>query len=810
MFKNYFKTAFRNLSRNKVYAVLNVIGLALGIGCALVIYKVISFEQSFDKHHANYNNVYRLVNESIRPNEIDRGMGTPHPLGPAVLEDYSEVKEMVRTHEFGWAQINVGKGIDLEKFIVENKTCFVENSYFKIFDFEAVAGDLETALTEPNTAVISKSLAQRLFDLEEGAEAEAMGKVVGLGPIRDFKIVAVIQDPPESTNFPFQLLLEYKSQDHEEINPYYSEGKEWNSTSSNTNTWILTDNYFDKEAFDGKLVDLVAKYYSEEASKKRFFKAQPLSEIHGDDVYGNYTYATSEELILALAIIAIFLIITACINFVNLATAQAANRSKEIGIRKAIGGYKTQIIVQFFTEIFLITLIAIIGSLGIAEFLFSFLEDVIGTRLQLDLLYSFETVGFIFLLLVVVTFFSGFYPSFLLSKMNTVMALKNKVTAKNSSGGLNVRKTLVVAQFAISQFLIIGTVIITTQMEFFLSKDLGFEKEAIIKTYLPERNETKNERLRQELMEKPEIQNVTYALSSPTGNSDTNSNFNYSPLNSDDDYHANYKCVDENYVDFYGLEILAGRNIQKSDSANYILVNQKVADLMGFSDNYQGAIGERLSSGWGMNLKIIGVVKDFHTQVLSEDIQYTFLLKVPSIFYEVAVKTTDGANVKNAVTSLEDAWEKVYPEYVIDWEFFDDELASSYEQEQHIASLMNTFSLVSIIIGCLGLYGLIAFIAANRTKEVGIRKVLGASVSSIIRGFSTEILTLVIIAFIIAAPLSYFLLNSWLDNYQFRIAIGAEIFIIAFFTTIIIAGITVSYRTISTALINPARTLKDE
>ena len=810
MLRNYFKTALRNLSRNRVYAFLNVLGLALGIGCALVIFKVITFEKSFDTHHQHYDNIYRMVGESIRPNSVDKGMGTPHPLGPALRADYPEVKKVVRTHEFGWAQIDIGSGEEKEKFIVQGKTCFVENSYFEMFDVELVTGDLSTALTEPNTAVISTSLARQFFDLDEGDEEEAMGKVLGLGPVRDFKVVAIIQDPPETTNFPFQLLLDYESQDHQDINPYYDEGIQWNSTSSNTNTWILTGAGFDPARFDEKMVELVTKYYSEDAATKRFFKAQALSAIHHDDEYGNYSYSTTNEVIIALAFVALFLVVTACINFINLATAQAANRSKEIGIRKAIGGYKIQLIVQFFTEIFMITLVALVSSLAIAEFFFQYLEDVIGTKLALGLLSDWQTIGFLTIILFAVTLLAGSYPSLLLSKMNTVMALKNKVTAKNSSGGLNVRKALVVTQFTISQFLIIGTVIITAQMDFFLTKDLGFEKEAIIKTYLPERNETKNALLRNQLMAKPEIQNVTYAISSPTGNSDTNSNFNYAPLNSEDDYHANYKCVDEHYVDFYGLEILAGRNIQKSDSANFVVVNQKVANLMGFEGRYSEIVGERLSSGWGMNLKIIGVVNDFHSQSLSEEMQYVFLLKVPSVFYELAVKTADGADVRNAVTALEDAWEKVYPEYVIDWSFFDEDLARSYEQEQNIASLMNTFSLVSIIIGCLGLYGLIAFIASNRTKEVGIRKVLGASVMGIIGSFSKEILLLILISFAVATPLSYFLLNGWLDNYQFRIAIGVEIFVVAFVMTMLIAGVTISYKTISTALINPARTLKDE
>ncbi|MEM6641356.1 MAG: ABC transporter permease [Bacteroidota bacterium] len=810
MLKNYFKTAFRNLSRNRVYAILNILGLALGIGCTFVIFKFISYEQSFDKHHANYNRIYRIVTEEHRPNTIDQGMGTPHPLGPALRQDYSEVEAVLRTHEFGWAQIDVGTGADKQKFVVENKTCFVEPSYFEFLDIAFVAGDADKALTEPNTVVISTSMARLLFSLAEGEEEQAMGKVLGLGPIRNFKVVGVVQDPPEATNFPFEVLFEYQGQDHKEINAYYDKGEKWRSTSSNTNTWILTGEEFNAVAFEKQLIELVKKYYSEEASEKKFFKAQPLAEIHYDDVYGNYSYAVKKEVLWAVGLVGLFLIITACINFINLATAQSANRSKEIGIRKAIGGYKTQLVFQFFAEIFLITLISVLASLAVAEFFFSILEDVIGTRLSLGLLSGFESLGFLLLILLSVTILSGAYPALLLSKMNTVSALKNKVTAKNSSGGLNVRKALVVTQFTISQFLIIGTVIISAQMDFFLSKDLGFDQEAIIKTYLPERDEVKNDRFRNLLVSNPAIQNVSYALSSPTGNSDTMSDFNYAPLNSEDSYHANYKCVDEYYVDFYGLEVLAGRNLRKGDSTNYILINEKVAKLMGFQDNYEGVIGERLSSGWGMKLSIIGVVKDFHSQNLEEEIEYLFLINMPEVFYEVAVKTAAGSDVRSAVAALEESWEEVYLSYVIDWEFLDVELKSAYEQEQNIAWLMNTFSLVSILIGCLGLYGLIAFIAANRTKEVGIRKVLGASVASIITSFSKEILLLIGIAFVIATPVSYFLLTDWLANYKFRISIGPEIFIVAFVATLIIAAITVSYKTITTALLNPARTLKDE
>ncbi|MEP0984247.1 ABC transporter permease [Ekhidna sp.] len=809
MLKNYLKTALRNLSRNKAYSFLNVLGLALGIGCALVIYKVIVFENSFDKHQENYSDIYRIVGQGIRAGEVSKGMGTPHPVGPSLKEDFPDVEIVARTHyEYG-DQINVKDGQQINKFLVEEGVVYTENDFFKIFTIEFLAGDKETALIEPNTAVLAASQCRILFGLDKGQEAEAMGKMFNVGNLLDFKVVGVITDPLEATNFPFTILLEYNGQSAS--NPYFGEGKRWNSTSSNTNTYFLADKGFNQLAFDNKLLDFVEKHYEEGASERRRFVTQPLAEIHFDDEYGNYVYSTSPALIKALGIIAIFLVLTACINFINLATAQAANRSKEIGIRKAIGGYSSQLIFQFFTEITLITLVALFCSLAIAEFLFVQLEDVIGTRLTLDLFTGFETMGFLLLLLILVSFLSGFYPSILLSSMNTVKALKSKITAKNHSGGLNLRKALVVAQFTISQFLIIGTVIISAQMKYFIEKDLGFEKEAIIKSYLPERDEVKNARFKTLMLENPAIENITFSLSSPTGNSNSHSNFNYPPLEIEEDFNASYKPADEEYVNLYGLELLAGRNLSKADSTNYVIINQRIADLMGFKDDYAGAIGERLTSGWRRNtLKVIGVMKDFHSQDLSEGFQYVMLLRDPEVFYEVAFKTKEGVNVNQAITHFENTWEKVYPQFVQNWQFYDEELAENYEQEQSVATLMTTFSAVSIIIGCLGLYGLIAFIAANRTKEVGIRKALGASILSIIGRFTKEVLALVIVAFLIAAPVAYYILNQWLNDYEFRIDLGLGFFLIAFVVTLFIAAITVSHRTISTALINPATTLKDE
>ncbi|MEM6830586.1 MAG: FtsX-like permease family protein, partial [Bacteroidota bacterium] len=477
----------------------------------------------------------------------------------------------------------------------------------------------------------------------------------------------------------------------------------------------------------------------------------------------------------------------------------------------ALGGYSQQLVIQFLAETTLITFIALLCSLVVSEFLFIQLEDVIDTRLELNLFQNIETIGFLFALLVTVSLLSGFYPSFLLAGMNTVMALKSKITAKNNSGGLGLRKVLVITQFTISQFLIIGTVIISSQMSFFMTKDLGFEKEAIVKTYLPETDEVKSERFRSLMQENSAISGVTFALSSPSGTSNAVSIFNYPPLESEQDYMANYKPVDEHYMDLYGLDLIAGRNIKKSDSGNYVIINRKTADLLGFKDNYDEVVGEQLSSGWrGYRLKVIGVMENFHSQDLSGGLQYVFLLNEPETYFEIAFKTLEGSNVKQAISHFESVWDQVYPEYVVDWQFYDEELAENYEQEQSVSTLMSIFSIVSIAIGCLGLYGLIAFITANRTKEVGIRKALGAPVVAIIGKFTREIFILIVISFLIAAPVAFFILNEWLNDYEFRIKIGFGFFAMAFIATLLIAALTVGYRTISTAQLNPAQTLKDE
>ena len=812
MLRNYLITALRNLKRNKVYTVLNVLGLALGIGCAVVIFKVIRYETSFDTHHENFQGIYRVVSESIYPDRVDKGQGVPHPMGNALRDDYPELAIVSRMHYAYGDQINIKDGDGpMKKFLIEEGLAFVDNEFFQILNWEWIAGDQATAMTEPRTVVITESQAEALFGYGKGQSQEAMGRIINYNNLEDFTVVGVVKDPLETTNFPFTMMFEYES-GLDKTSPYYGNGERWNSTSSSTNAYFIPENpeSFNVEAFNIKLIEVVKKYLGEDELDESRFVVQPLTEIHYDEDYGSYGNSTSRSFLISLGIIALFLIITACINFINLSTAQAANRSKEIGIRKAIGGMSGQLVFQFLCEIAVITLFAVLLSLAISELMFIVLEDLLGYRLTLDLLNDMSTVGFLVALFVVVSLLSGFYPSLLLSRMNTVMALKSKITSKSHSGGLSLRKGLVVLQFGITQFLIIGTLIITAQMKYFGSKDLGFETEAIITTYLPQRDdEVKNERFRQKMLQSSAISDVTYSISQPLGNSNSHSNFNYAPLESENDYHANFKVADERYLEFFDIDLLAGRGLQKGDSNN-IVINQRIADLMGFEDNYEGVLAEKLNTGWNGDKSIVGVVENFHSNSLSRNLDYVILLYLPEVWYAISFKTSSEQGIEAALDHYRNSWEEIFPEYVSDYEFYDEEIAERYEYEKNIASMMRIFASISILIGCLGLYGLISFIAQNKIKEIGVRKVLGASIISILGMFSKEIMVLISVAFVVASPLAYYLMESWLSDYAFRIALGFEFFIIAFGITLAIALITISHRTISSALVNPAYTLKDE
>lgn len=811
MLRNFLVTALRNLKRNKVYALLNIFGLALGIGCALVIFKVITYELSYDKFHSNYDQIYRVVKNDIYPDGIQYNAGVPHPLGVAIRNDISDVKNLVRTHYSYGDQVNTFDNFgNLVKHDIQSGIVFTEPELLEVFDFEIIYGNAINALGTPNQAVVSKDMVKRLFG--DISLADAVGKKFNLSNKVDLSVGAVMENVRKNTVLPFEIMISYDSQ--KEYNNYYGDGNRWNSTSGSTNNYLMLDNPEKVASVNKQFKDLVIKYKGEEAAEKVEYYLQPMSEVHFDGRFDNYeSRSISRSMLMALGVIGLFLVITACINFINLATAQAVKRSKEIGIRKAIGVSKRLLITQFMSETFIITLISVIFALAIGELLLYNLVDVLGYSLHLDMISQPKIIVFVILVTIFVSVLSGFYPSFLLSRLNTILALKNKLSGVQKGGGISLRRALVIVQFAISQVLIIGTLVVGAQMEYFYSKDLGFTRDAIITTYLPENNNSKTEVFRNKMLESSLIKDVSFSLAPPRGNSNSYSNFNNPRTNSEDDFHANFKAVDHRYMDFFGLELLAGRKLYANDSSSNAIINRKVFDLLGLQ-NPEEALGLEFSTGFSGPVKIVGVIENFHTNSLRDKLDYVFLVNDPDIFYEVSFKfNTDQngmAKVKASISHFEKVWEEVYPEYLFSFEFYDEQLARNYEDEKRIAMLFQLFSAIAIFIGCLGLYGLISFIASQRLKEIGVRKVLGASVWNILNIFSRELVYLLILAFVIAAPLSFYFMNEWLEDFEYRIPLGATYFIVALIASLLIAIATIGYKTYFTAIVNPVVSLKDE
>lgn len=813
MLRNYLLTAYRNLMRNRAYTFLNIFGLAMGLGCVLVIYRYISHHTSFDKDQPAYERIYRVVSQEDTPTGTSYNDGVPHPVGSSLRTDFPEMVAVSQTH-FEWGgQVNIIEENGSTAKYEEDGVVFVEPSIFDIFDFNVLAGTPAISLKDVNTAVITSSLAQKFFGLSENAVGEAMGRKINFSSTIDLTIVGVIADRPETTDFPFTVLISYDSQ--KETNPYYGDGTRFNSTSSATNCYLLLGASDSPQNYESRLGDFVAKHISDDPENTFTMSLLPLSDMHGHPEYQKYSGSSlPPSEMWALVALAVILLVAGCINFINLATAQAVKRSKEIGVRKVLGSGRTRLVIQFLSETLIITIVALLISLVFAEVLLINLEDVIGTSLSIELLSSPETLGFLVSIAIVVTLLAGFYPSVLLSRMDPVMAIKNKLSAQKHTGGMPLRRLLVIIQFAISQVLIIGTIVVTSQMEFIRNADLGFDSDAIINTFVPEPSDEKAvERLLTSLTQLPNIEDVAFSLGTPTSGNNAHSNISYAPMDTDAEYSGNFKPIDENYLELFDIELIAGRNLRKSDSDTVAIVNRYITEWMGLFSP-EDAIGEKLKTGYGGDKTIIGVVEDFKVYTLHEGNDYVVFFKLPEFNYNASIKlaTTNGRinDLDGSLDDIENAWTEAFPDYIYDYTFYDEDLASDYQDEQATATLLTLFSGIAIFIGCLGLYGLISFISGQKSKEIGVRKVLGASVWNVLSIFSKELLILLLLAFVVAAPLGYWLMEGWLSDFAYSIDITIVEFGIAIVFTIVIALMTMSYQSIRAAIANPVDSLKDE
>ena len=784
MIKSYITIAFRSIRRNLSYAFLNVFGLTLGIAACLVIFLIVRNELNYD-NYAKADRIYRVT-----LNAIDFNSNVSMAIAPKMRADFPELEQVTQVMYNKQVMVKV----DNNRFR-DNDFAFADEHFTRVFDLNWIAGDPKTALNEPNAIVLNETLAHKYF-----GNANPMGKVINIENQFNAKVTGVIKDLPGNRSLPLQMIMSLetiKTQIKDNMDNFWSIG-------GGFFTFILLPPNYSIKHIQSRVPAFLRKNWSIEKDVR--LPMQPIKDIHFDQRYiNNVITPTSKNTYYALFGVAMLIIITACINFINLATAQAIKRSKEVGVRKVLGAMRSQLVKQFLGETTVLVLIAL--ALGVAGAAIFLAQAGVWMNIIIDASQLKEplVIGWIAGLTVLIILLAGLYPAFVLSAFQPVNSLKN--TGGHFARGFTLRKGLVVAQFAISQILIVGTLVVANQMDYFENQDLGFKKDAVISVGIPDK--AKSEVLRQQLLNNPGVKEVCFSSGAPSyANSAAGFTAPAYGLNKDDV--TNVIFADENYTDMFGLKMLAGEKLKKippTDTVQNFVVNETLIHKLGITDPRK-AVGAHFVLN-GRNANIMGVVQDFQEESKHKLRRSVVLMYHAEYFFSASIKLQPAA-MATTINSIGKSWSALFPDNLYQYQFLDEHIASFYTQEQKVYTAFKLFAGIAILIGCLGLYGLIAFAAAQRTKEVGIRKVLGAPIMSIVGLFSKEFIVLITIAFLLAGPIGYYAMHNWLQNYAYHINITAGIFIISIAASVIIAMITISYQAIKAALVNPVKSLRSE
>lgn len=808
MIKNYFIIAMRNLIRNKSYSLINISGMAIGIAACLLIFVVVQYELSYDKFQKNYDRIFRVItNNQNNDGSVDFNPGIPCPAYDALKTDFPQLEKIAPVSASSQNQVTVlGKDINTnlsiaKKFLEPGKIAFTYPEYFEIFSTQWLAGDPQS-LSRPGNIVLDKAAASKYF----GNWKDAMGQFLKIDNQILVQVSGIIETAPDNSDFPIPIFLSYE--DFKKFPASYNYSTDWGNLSSNHQVYVLLPVTLGIASFQKQLEDFAKNHYSASGTGKRKHLLQPLAEMHYDFRYSTLgDHSSSKTILWTLALIGVLIIIMASINFVNLSTAQAVGRSKEVGIRKVLGSMRGQLIAQVMGETFLIVLLSLVLAIGIAKLSLPYLSYVASVPATINL-FSKGTLIFLLIVLIVVTLLSGIYPALIVSGFRPILALKSKINSANV-GGISLRRVLVVTQFAISQVLIVGTIVAVSQMNFVRQADLGFDKEAVlmVPSFSDSANKALMKPLKQELLQNPNVVSVSFA--SDEASSDNNWSSNFAFDNKEDaDFPVFHKFGDEDYIKTFGLQFIAGKAYRPSDTIRELVINESLLNKLGISDP-EKVIGKNIRIGGSTWVPVVGVVKDFKTNSLREEIKPLTIAPKQKYYYTIAVKLRT-SNLSQTTAQIQKLWEKTYPEYAYTSHFVNETIEQFYRQETQLSLLYKIFACIAIFISCLGLYGLVSFMATQKTKEVGIRKVLGASIGNIVYMFSKEFTMLIAMAFLLAAPVAWYMMTSWLQNFEFRINIGIGVFALAIVVSLVIAWITVGYKAVRAAVVNPVKSLRSE
>ena len=795
MFKNYLKISFRNLWRAKGYSAINLAGLATGMACFILILLWVQDELSYDKFHENTNRLFRVV----RLDRDDPSQGVCRagaPWGPALYNDFPEVENFVRFRGHGRTLMSRG-----DKGFYESEGLYADSTIFEVFTFPLLKGNPKTALTRPNTMVINERMGEKYFGTED-----PVGQSLVFNNQDEFEITGLMQNIPANSHIKFDYLI-----------PFFMyqrwDTSEWGVNNFYTYLLLAEGTATQLEA---KIPEFLERHAGERTAAASINKLQPITDIHlhsnllreleaNGDIANIYIFSA----------IAIFILLIACINFMNLATARSANRAKEVGIRKVVGSQRLQLIKQFLGESIFLSIIGILLAVGLVELLIPNFNELSGKQLSLDFGNNvFLLTGLLFMALIV-GFISGAYPAFFLSSFKPIAAIKGDVGSGKSSSIL--RKGLVILQFAISITLIVGTAVVYRQLNYMSSKKLGFDREQVLVIRMDNSEiKSKQELFRNELLRNPAISGVS-ATSNLLGGGDWGMPFSYEGSGDENRFSARVLVVDPNFVETLGMQIVDGRNFSyeftTDISAAYIL-NESAVKQIGFDNpvgKYFGRPTEKNEQGeWDYEKgSVVGVIKDFHFRSFHEEIQPMVLFMIPEWFSYLSVRIRP-ENISTTIDFVENKWHEFDPNRPFDYFFLDEIFDQMYRAEQRFGNTFVAFSVIAVVIACLGLFGLASFMAERRTKEIGIRKVLGASIINIVSQLSKDFTKWVIFANLIAWPVAFFVMTKWLQNFAYQVGMSLDTFLLAGVLALLIALLTVSFHAIKAAISNPVDALRHE
>jgi len=809
MFKNYLKVAWRNLMHNKSYTAINVTGLAVGIAVCMMIFIIIQFQTSFDNFHAKKDSIYRVLTEYQHTETSGKDIPFPMPLGLKAAFPQLEQIAPIYASQNDQLLIPDSNGNADKVFKEQRGLFYTEPSFFKMFDFPLLAGSYES-LNEPNNVLLTKETAERYF----GSWEAAIGKTIKLeaGGYKFshstdiLKVSGILATIPANTDFQLKIVASYSGF----FSDYVAESTDWDEIITDFGCYILLPPNISVENFNQQLGAYSRKMKSPVNKDSQII--QPLTAVHYDTEAGNYSNkAISHELMNVLWLIAAFILLISCVNFINLSTAQAVNRAKEVGVRKVLGSSKAQLQIQFIVETFLIVTGAVTLAALITILALPYINQLLELSLSFNILSNPVIILFLLTVTIVVTMLAGFYPAIVLSRFNPVNALKSTLTA-NPIKGISLRRGLVVFQFIIAQALIIGTLIIVKQMNYFMEQPLGFDKEAIVN--VPFRVDSlrisRLDYLKEQLLSINGVQAVSFSSNTPVeeGN-DTWNTLRFNHEIKETDFKAITKFADSEYVPAYKLQLIAGRNLQPSSMTREFLINESLMKSLGIK-NPEDILNKEISI-WDDQIKctVVGVLKDFNDRSFRHDLAPLLITTNVTMYNQAGIKL-ETTNISSTMQSVKGIFEQTFPDFVYEYKFLDDKIESFYKQENQLAELYKIFAAVAIFLSCLGLYGLASFMAVRRIKEVGIRKVLGATTGNIVYLFSKEFIILIAIAFAIATPIAWYYMNQWLQDYVYRINISWWLFAAGGLVAIIIALATISFQAIKAAIANPVKSLRSE